>query len=178
MFGKIPGYSYPPTIISQFYHNRCSVFYGTLLFREAPIAHNAEDTAISGIGIAPMETVSPLHGIPAPFLDTQHNFVKSPPEQRMCLPPFATYPNPLTERRQRNNSPSLGKNKKNCKQNTLSSRIVAWQHDAIDSVLAHCNLYATYWQLLLSRKSVVTMILWMMMYYIDLYAYLGAIKWL
>ena len=35
-----------------------------------------------------------------------------------------------------------------------------------------------YKRLLLSGKSVVTMILWMMMYYIDLYAYLGALKWL
>ena len=32
-------------------------------------------------------------------------------------------------------------------------------------------------QLLLSGKSVVTMTLWMMMYDIDLYAYLGALKW-
>ena len=45
-FGNVFGYSVPPTIISQHYHNQRAVFYGALLFREPPIAYNAADTDI------------------------------------------------------------------------------------------------------------------------------------
>lgn len=45
-FGDVFGYSFPPTIISQHYHNQRAVFYGTLLFCKSPIAYNAADTDI------------------------------------------------------------------------------------------------------------------------------------
>ncbi len=45
-FGEVFGYTVPPTIISQHYHNQRAVFYGALLFREPPIAYNAADTDI------------------------------------------------------------------------------------------------------------------------------------
>ncbi len=45
-FGEVLGYSSPPTIISQHYHNQRAVFYGALLFRESPVAYNAADTDI------------------------------------------------------------------------------------------------------------------------------------
>lgn len=46
-YGNTFGYSYPSlTIISQKYHNQRAVFYGSILFRESPIAYNAQDTNI------------------------------------------------------------------------------------------------------------------------------------
>ena len=45
-FGEVFGYTASPTIISQHYHNQRAVFYGTLLFRESPVAYDAADTDI------------------------------------------------------------------------------------------------------------------------------------
>ena len=44
--GAIEGYSTSMTIISQHFHNQRALFYGTMLYKEAPIAFDAKDTDI------------------------------------------------------------------------------------------------------------------------------------
>ena len=43
--GKV-GYRQSITIISQHFHNQRAIFYGALLFKQTPIAYNAQDTNI------------------------------------------------------------------------------------------------------------------------------------
>lgn len=44
--GAFDGYSTSLTIISQHFHNQRAVFYGAILYDEAPIAYDAQDTDI------------------------------------------------------------------------------------------------------------------------------------